>query len=82
MKMKYEEFVSIMDESFNYKLDFKSWNRDKFLQFCRDFFNGKTEYYMDEYFKKYFAKKCKKALDIGFRAQYNRDIKLRKKGKL
>ena len=47
MIMKYNKFVSIMDESFNYKLDFKSWDREEFLQFCRDFFNGKTEYYMD-----------------------------------
>ena len=43
MKMKYNKFVSIMDEWFNYKLDFKSWNREEFLQFCRDFLNGKTE---------------------------------------
>tara|TARA_R100000234_G_C4886082_1_gene129421 strand:+ start:361 stop:555 length:195 start_codon:yes stop_codon:yes gene_type:complete len=49
--MKYEEFVSIMDELFNYNLDFKSWDREEFLQFCRDFFNGKTEYYVDEYTK-------------------------------
>ena len=66
MIMRYNKFVSIMDESFNYKLDFKSWDREEFLQFCRDFFNGKTEYYMDDNFKKYFAKKCKKALDNGF----------------
>ena len=62
--MKYEEFVSIMDESFNYKLDFKSWDKEEFLKFCRDFFNGKTEYYMDEYFKKHYAKKCKKYLTL------------------
>ena len=53
-----------MDESFNYKLDFKSRDGEEFLQFCRDFFNGKTEYYMDEYFKKHFAKKCKKYLTM------------------
>ena len=75
MIMKYNKFLSIMDESFNYKLDFKSWDREEFLQFCRDFFNGKTEYYMDDNFKKYFAKKCKKALDNGFIAQYNKVIK-------
>ena len=67
MKMKYDKFVSIMDESFNYKLDFKSWDREEFLQFCRDFLDGKTEYYMDEYFKKYFDRDQKRILDIGFR---------------
>ena len=68
MKMKYDKFVSIMDEWFNYKLDFKSWDREEFLQFCRDFLNGKTEYYMDDNFKKYFTiKNEKKFLDIGFR---------------
>ena len=35
MKMKYG--VSIMDESFNYKLDFKSWNEMSFYSFVEIF---------------------------------------------
>ena len=66
MKMKYDKFVSIMDEWFNYKLDFKSWDREEFLQFCRDFLDGKTEYYMNDNFKKYFN--VNKSFDIGFRS--------------
>ena len=52
--MKYEEFVSIMDEEFNYNLDFKSWDREEFLLFCRDFNDGKTEYRADEYLTKLY----------------------------
>ena len=61
MIMKYNKFVSIMDESFNYKLDFKSWDREEFLQFCRDFFNGKTEYYMEMIISRNILQKMQKS---------------------
>tara|TARA_Y100000592_G_scaffold38065_1_gene60223 strand:+ start:304 stop:570 length:267 start_codon:yes stop_codon:yes gene_type:complete len=60
--MSYDEFVLMMDESFNYNLDFQSWDREEFLSFCRNFLDGKTEYCVDEYFQKHYAKKCEEYL--------------------
>ena len=62
--MKYEEFVSIMDEEFNYNLDFKSWDREEFLLFCRDFNDGKTEYRPDEYLTKLYKSLIYKEKEI------------------
>ena len=45
-----QELIKIMDGSFNYALDFKSWNEKDFINYVKDFLNGKTEYYMDDYF--------------------------------
>ena len=59
----YKQLVEIMDESFNYHLDFKSWNEDQFMAFVKAFINGKTEYYQDDYFLKYFAKNVQSTLD-------------------
>ena len=59
----YDELVSVMDESFNFKLDFSSMDKEEFLQFCRYFFNGETEYRVEEGLKKYahLFDTCKKA---------------------
>ena len=59
----YKQLVEIMDESFNYHLDFKSWNEDQFMAFVKAFMNGKTEYYQDDYFLKYFEKNVQSTLD-------------------
>ena len=64
MKMKYEEFVSIMDESFNYKLDFKSWDREEFLQFCRDFFMVKQSIIWTKTSRNILQKNAKKPLTL------------------
>ena len=58
----YKELVSIMDDSFNYNLDFQSWDKKEFLQFCRDFLDGNTEYCVDKHFQKHYAKKCEEYL--------------------
>ena len=51
--------LDIMYKSFNYKLDFKSWSKKEFLKFTKDFINGKTEYYMEVWFRKRYLEKVK-----------------------
>ena len=45
-----EKLKSIFNESFNYHLDFDTWQDEDFIEFANDFIDGKTEYYMDDYF--------------------------------
>ena len=59
-KMTYKELVNIFEESFNDKLDFKNWSKKKFINFVKDFMNGKTEYYKDDNFIKQYDDKVKK----------------------
>ena len=58
--MTYKELVNIFEESFNDKLDFKKWSKKKFINFVKDFMNGKTEYYKDDNFIKQYDDKVKK----------------------
>ena len=52
--MTYKELVNIFEESFNYRLDFKNWSKKEFINFVKDFMNGKTEYYKDDNFIKLY----------------------------
>ena len=56
--------LDIMYKSFNYKLDFKSWSKKEFLKFTKDFINGKTEYYMEVWFRKRYLEKVKIILTL------------------
>jgi hypothetical protein len=58
--MTYKELVNIFEESFNYRLDFKKWSKKQFINFVKDFMNGKTEYYKDDNFIKLYDDKVKK----------------------
>ena len=58
--MTYKELVNIFEESFNDKLDFKNCSKKKFINFVKDFMNGKTEYYKDDNFIKQYDDKVKK----------------------
>jgi hypothetical protein len=40
----------LLDQCFNYQLNFQSWSDKKFVAFLKDLIAGKTEYYLDEYF--------------------------------
>jgi hypothetical protein len=62
IKMTYKELVNIFEESFNYKLDFKNCKKKEFINFVKDFMNGKTEYYKDDNFIKLYDEKVKKYL--------------------
>lgn len=46
--------ITIFNESFNYKIDFQTMDKIDFLQFAKDFMEGKTEYYKDEYFLEHY----------------------------
>ena len=46
--MTYEEVVAIMNEEFNYNLDFKSWAREEYQMVGSDYKDGETEYQQDE----------------------------------
>ena len=52
--------VNIFEESFNYRIDFKTWRKKEFINFVKDFMNGKTEYYKDDNFIKLYDDKVKK----------------------
>jgi len=54
--------LNIMEPSFNYNLPFRSWSKKEFLKFTKDFINGKTEYYMEEWFRKRYLNAVKKIL--------------------
>tara|TARA_R110000824_G_scaffold210410_1_gene396303 strand:- start:13 stop:237 length:225 start_codon:yes stop_codon:yes gene_type:complete len=58
--MTYKELVNIFEESFNYRIDFKTWRKKEFINFVKDFMNGKTEYYKDDNFIKLYDDKVKK----------------------
>tara|TARA_R100001463_G_scaffold23901_2_gene57112 strand:- start:4818 stop:4994 length:177 start_codon:yes stop_codon:yes gene_type:complete len=40
----------LLDQCFNYQLNFQSWSDKKFVAFLKELIAGKTEYYLDEYF--------------------------------
>ena len=54
--------LNIMEPSFNYNLPFRSWIKKEFLKFTKDFINGKTEYYMEVWFRKRYLNDVKKIL--------------------
>lgn len=58
--MTYKELVNIFEKSFNSRLDFKNWSKKEFINFVKDFMNGKTEYYKDDNFIKLYDDKVKK----------------------
>lgn len=58
--MTYKELANIFEESFNYRIDFKTWRKKEFINFVKDFMNGKTEYYKDDNFIKLYDDKVKK----------------------
>lgn len=50
--MSIEEMKKLMDKEFNYKMDFKNWDENKFINYLNDLMNGRTEFYLDEFFPK------------------------------
>ena len=60
--MTYKELVNIFEKSFNYRLGFKNYSKQDFINFVTDFMGGKTEYYKDDNFLKLYDNKVKKYL--------------------
>ena len=44
------ELADILNEEFNYKLNFEEWSEPELKKFVIDLLNGKTEYYLDSTF--------------------------------
>lgn len=54
--------LTIFEDSFNGNIDFESMEESEFLDFVRDFVNGKTEYCEDEYYTKNYSEEVKEIL--------------------
>ena len=44
--------VGVLEEQFNYKIDFAEMREKELIKFIKDLLNGKTEYYLDDTFPK------------------------------
>ena len=61
-KSNYKKLIQIFNVTFNFKIPFEDWSKSEFIEFAKDFMNGNTEYYQDEYFLSNYQKIVKDLL--------------------